>query len=91
MHLSSITTHTGLSLVRKLLSFGQTLVAFDITGALIKLSNTPEIGYETAQTLQQDQATKRAMEQCIPIEPANKPENDPDNEQIDDIVIITSD
>ena len=51
MHLSSITPHTGLSLVRKLLSFGQTLLAFDITGALIKLSNAPEIGYGIAQTL----------------------------------------
>ena len=71
MTLCSITTHTGLSLVRKFIRHEDKLIAFDITGQLIKLNITPDINYFIAQSLEEEKAIRRAAEKCIPTETLN--------------------
>ena len=48
MDLSSVATNTGISLVRKLLKYGDQLIAFDITGQMIKFNLNSDLGYEIA-------------------------------------------
>ena len=48
MDISCIATHTGISLVRKMINYDDQLIAFDITGKMIKLILNSDIKYEVA-------------------------------------------
>ena len=91
MNLSSITTHTGISLVRKFTYYENQLIAFDITGQMVRFVINADIGYEVAQSLVDEKAVSRAREECIPRETTNESSNSMKEAKTEDIVIVISD
>ena len=92
MNMSSVTTHTGISLIRKFTNYENQLIAFDITGQMMRFGINSDIGYEVAESLGDEKAVSRAREECIPKETTTKGRsNSMKEENTEDIVIVISD